>query len=295
MSLRIPRRMGAGTEPTIVGGPWSADRALVHAVCSSSPGAPRIGALAVAMLIVAEGAVWLLRPGETPPEPAPVTESDYFNPAQVERAHDYREGQRLLIDRRHRRRGRAAGGAGAGQSAVRPPWPRPPRQAPGARRRRGRRRALADGGAWRRSRPRSGRTSARSTSGSRRSRSGPGSPTSASRRRSAPCSTAVGATILLAIVRRFGRSWWIPAAPPWSRSPPSSPGWRRWSWRRSSTASSPLPDGQRPARRGARARGPGRGRHRGGLPRRCEPALDRAQRLRRTGSARPSGWCSTTT
>jgi STE24 endopeptidase len=56
----------------------------------------RIGAIAVAMVIVAEGAVWLLRPGETI-EPASVSEGDYFNPAEVERARDYRSGQRALL------------------------------------------------------------------------------------------------------------------------------------------------------------------------------------------------------
>ena len=63
---------------------------------SRSRGA-RIGALAVAMLIVAEGAVWLLKPGETPPEPVQVAEGEYFDAAEVERARDYRQGQRMLV------------------------------------------------------------------------------------------------------------------------------------------------------------------------------------------------------
>jgi STE24 endopeptidase len=57
----------------------------------------RIGAIAVAMVIVAEGAVWLLRPGSDPIEPASVNEDDYFNRAEIERAQDYRSGQRLLL------------------------------------------------------------------------------------------------------------------------------------------------------------------------------------------------------
>jgi STE24 endopeptidase len=57
----------------------------------------RIGAIAVAMVIVAEGAVWLLRPGETPVEPASVSEGDYFGAAEVERAQDYHSGQRALL------------------------------------------------------------------------------------------------------------------------------------------------------------------------------------------------------
>ncbi len=57
----------------------------------------RIGAVAVAMVIVAEGAVWLLRPGEEPPEPERVSEGEYFTPAELERARDFRAGQRWLL------------------------------------------------------------------------------------------------------------------------------------------------------------------------------------------------------
>jgi len=57
----------------------------------------RIGALAVAVVLVAEGAVWLLRPGEDPIEPVSVSEGDYFSQAEIERARDYRSGQRLLF------------------------------------------------------------------------------------------------------------------------------------------------------------------------------------------------------
>ena len=57
----------------------------------------RIGAVAIAMVIVAEGAVWLLRPGEDPPEPEPVSEGDYFEAEQIERAREYRSGQRWLL------------------------------------------------------------------------------------------------------------------------------------------------------------------------------------------------------
>jgi Zn-dependent protease with chaperone function len=49
----------------------------------------------VGALLVAEGAVWLLRPDE-PIEPASVSESHYFSTAQLERARDYAGGQRLL-------------------------------------------------------------------------------------------------------------------------------------------------------------------------------------------------------
>jgi STE24 endopeptidase len=52
---------------------------------------------AVAMVIVAEGAVWLLRPRDEPPDPAAVEVSDYFDPAAVERAEDFRRGQLILL------------------------------------------------------------------------------------------------------------------------------------------------------------------------------------------------------
>ena len=56
----------------------------------------RIGAVAVAAVIVAEGAVWLLRPRGEVIDSAPVSEHSYFTGAQIERATDFRDGQRLL-------------------------------------------------------------------------------------------------------------------------------------------------------------------------------------------------------
>jgi STE24 endopeptidase len=56
----------------------------------------RLGATAVAALCVAEAAAWLLRPRELV-EPIPVAEEDYFTPEEIERAHDFRSGQRLLF------------------------------------------------------------------------------------------------------------------------------------------------------------------------------------------------------
>ena len=56
----------------------------------------RLGVTAVAAVVVAEGAVWLLRPREVL-EGDPVPESAYFSRQQIERAHDYRAGQRLLL------------------------------------------------------------------------------------------------------------------------------------------------------------------------------------------------------
>jgi STE24 endopeptidase len=55
-----------------------------------------VGLAAVAMVVVAEVAVWLLRPGQHPIDPLPVSEADYFDQAQLERARDYRSGQRWL-------------------------------------------------------------------------------------------------------------------------------------------------------------------------------------------------------
>lgn len=49
----------------------------------------------VASVLIAEGAVWLLRPAQRI-DPAPVSASDVFRPAELERARDYAGGQRLL-------------------------------------------------------------------------------------------------------------------------------------------------------------------------------------------------------
>lgn len=55
----------------------------------------RLGATAVAAVVVAEAAAWALRPGDVV-EPVEVDENAYFEPAEVERAEEYRSGQRLL-------------------------------------------------------------------------------------------------------------------------------------------------------------------------------------------------------
>jgi STE24 endopeptidase len=56
----------------------------------------RLGATAIAALIVAEGAAWLLRPKDVV-EPEEVDEHAYFSDREIERAEDYRSGQRLLL------------------------------------------------------------------------------------------------------------------------------------------------------------------------------------------------------
>lgn len=57
----------------------------------------RVGTAAVAMVLVAEAAVWLLRPRERPIEPAPVSASDFFTSAQIDRGRAYRDGQLWLL------------------------------------------------------------------------------------------------------------------------------------------------------------------------------------------------------
>ncbi len=58
--------------------------------------AARVGGAAVAMVLVAEAAVWLLSPRDEPPDPVPVAESDYFTAGELDRAHDFRTPQRWL-------------------------------------------------------------------------------------------------------------------------------------------------------------------------------------------------------
>jgi STE24 endopeptidase len=57
----------------------------------------RVGLAAVAMVLAAEAAVWLLRPRERPIEPVAVSEERYFTPAQVERGRSFGGGQRWLF------------------------------------------------------------------------------------------------------------------------------------------------------------------------------------------------------
>lgn len=59
--------------------------------------AARIGGAAVAMILVAEVAVWVLSPGQEPPTPATVAEGAYFGDAELGTARDYRSGQRWLM------------------------------------------------------------------------------------------------------------------------------------------------------------------------------------------------------
>jgi STE24 endopeptidase len=56
----------------------------------------RLGATAVAAVVVAEAAAWVLRPRDVV-EPVDVDESSYFAADEVQRAEDFRSGQRLLF------------------------------------------------------------------------------------------------------------------------------------------------------------------------------------------------------
>ena len=59
--------------------------------------AARAGVCFAALIVVAEGAVLLLAPSEEGIPPETVVAGDYFDPAEIERATDFREGQRLLL------------------------------------------------------------------------------------------------------------------------------------------------------------------------------------------------------
>src|SRR5688572_2790313 len=59
--------------------------------------AARAGLCFAALIVAAEGAVLLLSPSEEGIPPEPVAASDFFDGAALERAEDFREGQRLLL------------------------------------------------------------------------------------------------------------------------------------------------------------------------------------------------------
>ena len=59
--------------------------------------AARAGLCFVALVVVAEGAVLLLSPSEEGIDPESVSAADYFEPAALERAEEFRDGQRLLL------------------------------------------------------------------------------------------------------------------------------------------------------------------------------------------------------
>ena len=61
-----------------------------------STGAVRITGVALAALAVAAGAVWVLSPSDDAPDPVEVSEERYFSDEELNRAEDFRGGQRAL-------------------------------------------------------------------------------------------------------------------------------------------------------------------------------------------------------
>ncbi|MGH2924815.1 MAG: M48 family metalloprotease [Solirubrobacterales bacterium] len=57
----------------------------------------RVGMAAAAMVLVAEGAVFLLRPGDRPIDAAPVPEGRFFTAAQIDRGRSFSDGQLWLF------------------------------------------------------------------------------------------------------------------------------------------------------------------------------------------------------
>ena len=123
---------------------------------------------------------------------------------------EYRGGQRVLVFVGLGAQGVVLVALALGRPRFGAQAARAPRRAPGPRRRRGRRRPLADDHARRPAvRHRRPRAVGRRT-GSRPSRSGHGSATSARATAIDAVLAGAGAALLLALVRRFRRGWWVP-------------------------------------------------------------------------------------
>ena len=84
----------------------------------------RVGMAAVAMVLVAEGAVWLLRPGDRPIDPTPVSEGRYFTAAEIDARPRLQRRPAVALRRRPRRPGGRTGQLGARQAGRGPPSPR---------------------------------------------------------------------------------------------------------------------------------------------------------------------------
>lgn len=178
-------------------------------VLRSSPGA-RLGLSAAAALVVAEGAVLLLAPDQTI-DPAAVRPDAFLDPAEVARALDYREGQRLL----------ALAGLGAQVAAVgalalgRPRAARRLLERLAARRWAG---AAAAGAlvvavAELAAAPASLAAHERAVEFGLSTQTSAGWLADAARGLAITGAIAAGATAALAgLVRRFPRRWWLPAA-----------------------------------------------------------------------------------
>jgi STE24 endopeptidase len=165
----------------------------------------------VAAAIAAGGATLILRPRTGVVDPAPASASDYFTPAQLERAHDFRGTQRAL----------AIGSMALEGAVLVLLVVRPPRRI---------RRALARAGA----RPIAGAAAAGavfavgltvialplSAIAHQRSRDvglatqswGPWLGDVAKATAVGAVMSAIGAAIAIAVIRRFPRRWWIPGS-----------------------------------------------------------------------------------
>ena len=256
----------------------------------------KLGATAVAAVVVAEGAAWLLAPRDVI-EPVAVDPVRLLRPpsrstrrATTAPASACCSSAALVAQAGGARRCWSPGArAGLGSCS----------SAPASARCSGGAAAAGGPRRWRsrssRSRSTSPRTSARSTSASPPRTSAPGRATGRSRTRSAPCSRARSGPGALALIRRSPRNWWIPG----SAAVVAIGGGlhlagARSCWRRSSTTSSRCERGRGALRRArARRRAPASTSAR-------STASTRAGAARRStptsaGSGRPSASSSTTT
>ena len=210
------------------------------------------------MVIVAEAAVWLLRPRDAPPEPVPVAEARLLQrrPSSSAPTTTAAASAWLLIA------GLAVEGAVLVARRARPPGAAAPPARAARRAAAARRRASPA--------PRSPLLTTVATlplglisheravdAGLSTQSLGPWLWDVARSAGITALLTAGGAALLLALVRRFPRRWWLPGAARDDRARGrSSSGSRRSCWRRSSTSFEPLPERQPRPRRRARARPP---------------------------------------
>ena len=195
--------------------------------------------LSWAALVAAEAAVLLLRPRERALAPAPVDVGSYFTTAEIERARAFRRPQLALAAA-----SAALDAALLGALLARPPRALQPRPAATGGGRRGRRRRAL--GRPDRRRPAAGRRRARAlravglTTQSWRGWAGDVAKTTA-----LGSAVAAGASAAaVALMRRFGARWWLPASAGAVAFGVRVAAPARSSWTRSSTASRRCPTGR---------------------------------------------------
>jgi hypothetical protein len=228
-----------------MGAAWG--HAYRMAMRAGRPSIPRVAVTAVAMVLVAEAGVWVLRPRPAPIAPSPVSATDYFTPAEIDRGRDFSNGQLALY-----------GAAVVIEGAVlvslavgRPRWARRALERAGRRRVAGP--ALAAGGL--------SLTLAVTglpvaiASHQRAVDYGLSTQDFGSWLEDVAKSALIGA-VLAAIggLILFGLAGGFPAPWRWSRSGPSRHGWRQSSSRRSSTSSRRCRSRARPAPRSSTSR-----------------------------------------